>query len=151
MLRTIFPLPVPIVATPWMTGCRSGLRHARCRTYRNLCPCVLWIIVLMSAFARSVTGDTKTSFPEGVGSPVPYGSHLTGLVLYLNTHQLLPVKRLVETLRDLFGVKVSPGTVVNMVSRRAHAYGGLVDTIRAGVVQARVKHMDETGLRIEGR
>ena len=61
------------------------------------------------------------------------------------------MKRLVETLRDLFGVKVSPGTVVNMVSRRARAYGGLVDTIRAGVVKARVKHMDETGLRIEGR
>ena len=66
-------------------------------------------------------GDTKASFPEGVGSPVPYGPHLTGLVLYLNTHQLLPVKRLVETLRDLFGVKVSLGTVVNMVSRRARA------------------------------
>ena len=96
-------------------------------------------------------GDTKASFPEGVGSPVQYGPNLTGLVLDLNTHQLLPVKRLVETLRDLFGVTVSPGTVVNMVSRRARAYGGLVDTIRAGVVQARVKHMDETGLRMEGR
>ncbi len=93
-------------------------------------------------------GDTKASFPEGVGSPVPYGPNLTGLVLDLTTHQLLPVKRLVETLRDLFGVKVSTGTVVNMVSRRARAYGGLVDTIRAGVVQAHVKHMDETGLRI---
>ena len=61
------------------------------------------------------------------------------------------VKRLVETLRDLFGVKLSTGTIVNMVSRRARADGGLVDTIRAGVVQARVKHMDETELRIEGR
>ncbi len=82
---------------------------------------------------------------------MPYDPNLTGLVLYLNTHQLLPVKRLVETFRDLFGVDLSSGTVVNMVSRRARAYGGLVDKIRAGVVQARVKHMDETGLRIGGR
>ena len=82
---------------------------------------------------------------------MPYAPNLTGLVLDLNTHQLLPVKRLVETFRDLFGVKLSPGTVVNMVSLRARAYGGLVDTIRTGVVQARIKHMDETGLRIEGR
>ena len=96
-------------------------------------------------------GDTKASFPEGVGSWVPYDPNLTGLVLDLNTHQLLPVKRLVATLRDLFGVHLSPGTVVNMVSRRASAYGGLVDTIRTGVVQARVKHMDETRLRIDGR
>ena len=96
-------------------------------------------------------GETRASFLESVGSPVPYGPNLTGLVLYLNTHQLRPVKRLVETLRDLFGVDLSPGTVVNMMSRRARAYGGLVDTIRAGVVQARVKHMDENGLRIEGR
>ena len=96
-------------------------------------------------------GETKASFPEGVGAPVQYGPNLTGLVLDLNTHQLLPLKRLVETFRDLFGVKLSPGTVVNMVSRRARAYGGMVDTIRTDVVQARVKHMDETWLRIEGR
>ncbi len=38
-----------------------------------------------------------------------------------------------------------------MVSRRASAYGGMVDKIRTGVVHARVKHMDETGLRIGGR
>ncbi len=107
------------------------------RAYVGICP--------------QCNGDTKASFPEGVGSPVQYGPNLTGLVLDLNTHQLLPVKRLVETFRDLFGVKVSTGTVVNMVSRRDRAYGGLVDTIRAGVVQVRVKPMDETGLRIEGR
>ena len=67
-------------------------------------------------------GETKASFPEGVGSPVQYGPNLTGLVLDLNTHQLLPVKRLVATLRDLFGVTLSTGTVVNMVSHRASAY-----------------------------
>ena len=37
--------------------------------------------------------DTKASFLEGVGSWVQYGLHLTGLVLYRNTHQLIPVKR----------------------------------------------------------
>ena len=96
-------------------------------------------------------GETKASFPEGIGSWVQYGPHLMGLVLDFNTHQLIPVKRLVKTFRDLFGVKLSTGTVVNMVSHRAIAYGGIVDTIRAGVVQARVKPMDETGLRIGGR
>ena len=96
-------------------------------------------------------GYTKASFPEGIRSPVPYGPHLTGLVLDLNTHQLIPMKRLVETLRDLFGMTLSEGTVVNMVSRRASAYGDIVDKIRTGVVHDRVKHMDETGLRIGGR
>ncbi len=95
--------------------------------------------------------ETKASFPEGIRSPVQYGPHLTGLVLYLNTHQLIPVKRLVKTFWDLFGVTLSTGTAVNMVSRRVSAYGDIVDKIRTGVVHARVKHMDETGLRIGGR
>ena len=68
---------------------------------------------------------------------VQSGPNLTGLVLDITPHQLIPVKRLVEIFGDLFGVKVLTGTVVNMVSRRAIAYGGIVDTIRTGVVQAR--------------
>lgn len=96
-------------------------------------------------------GETGATFPKGVRSPVQYGPNLTGLVLYLNAHQLIPVRRLVETFRDLFGMKLSEGTVVNMVSRGARDYRGFVDRVRDAVVRARVKHMDETGLRIEGK
>ena len=95
--------------------------------------------------------ETRGPFPEGVKVPVQYGPNLTALVLYLNAHQLIPVKRLVETFKDFFGVRLSEGTVVNMVSRRARDYRGFVDRVREAVILARVKHMDETGLRIEGK
>ena len=96
-------------------------------------------------------GETRAAFPKGIRSPVQYGSNLTALVIYLNTYQLIPVKRLAETFGDLFGVKLSEGTVVNMVSRAAHDYRGFADRVREAIILAQVKHMDETGPRIEGR
>ena len=51
-------------------------------------------------------GTTQASFPEGVKAAVQYGPHLTRLAVYLSTYQLIPTKRLIETVRDLFGVRV---------------------------------------------
>ncbi len=74
-----------------------------------------------------------------------------GAYLYAPVHGESCSAFVKDGLRDLFGVELSTGTVVHMVSRRPRAYGDLVDTVRTGVVQARVKPMDETGLRIGGR
>ena len=93
---------------------------------------------------------TRASFPEGVTAPVQYGPNLTALVVYLGEFQLIPVKRLVGAFKDVFGVKLSEGTIVNMVSRMAEKWRGVEERIRKEVVRARVVHMDETGLRIDG-
>ncbi len=68
-------------------------------------------------------------------APVQYGPRLTARVVDLSVAQLVPVQRLRQTLIDLFGVRMSQGTVMNMVSRAA---------------AAPVKHMDETGIRVRG-
>ena len=85
---------------------------------------------------------------KGDGAAWPQSER--GLAVHLNTCRPVPTKRLVETFRDLFGVTMSQGTIINMVSRCADQYQGLAETVRRAVARAPVTHMDETGIRVEG-
>ena len=96
-------------------------------------------------------GENGASFPDGINASVPYGPNLTAYVVYLGEYQLIPVKRLVGTFNDIFGVRLSEGTIVNTVSRTAGRCRGVEGYIWKAMVRSRVVHMDETGLRVEGR
>jgi transposase len=63
-------------------------------------------------------------FPDGVNAPVQFGARIAAVVIYMLQYQLLPEGRLVESMADLFGVKLAAATI---------------------------KHMDETGFRIGGK
>ena len=95
---------------------------------------------------------TRASFPAGVSAPVQYGPRLAGVAVWLRHAQFLPERRLSEVLAKLFGARVSPATLGSMSRRtaaRLRAAGEHIEGLAA--VGARVKHLDETGLRIGGR
>jgi transposase len=90
------------------------------------------------------------AFPAGVSQPVQYGPRTKAAAVYLQTYQLLPYARTVETLGDLFGVYPSQGT---LASAQVVAYTQLEpveQAIMAAVRQADVVHVDETGQRVAG-
>ena len=94
---------------------------------------------------------TRARFPKEVSAPVQYGPHLSGIAVWLRHAQFLPERRLSEVLSVLFGARVSPATLGSMSRRtadRLRAAAGHIETFAA--VGARVKHLDETGLRIGG-
>ena len=94
---------------------------------------------------------TAGKFPPAVTQPVQYGPRLKAVMVYLQVYQLLPFERLVELLRDLFGVEPSEGT---LASAQALAYTRLApveQAIHGGLRQAAVGHADETGSRVAGR
>ena len=69
---------------------------------------------------------------------------------YLQQYQLLPHGRTSEAMRDLFGCRISSGTVANIVRECA---AGLVKTelqIKKGLRGSSVIHADEKGLRLDG-
>jgi transposase len=69
-------------------------------------------------------------------------------VLYLQQYQLLPYARTAEAMRELFGCRLSAGTVANIVRECSD---GLVETelkIKRGLRRSPVIHADETGLRV---
>lgn len=91
---------------------------------------------------------TQGEFAGRVRSGVQYGAGVKARVLYLQQYQLLPYGRTSEAMRDLFGCRLSPGTVSNIVKECA---AGLVATelqIKRGLRRSPVIHADETGLRV---
>jgi transposase len=91
---------------------------------------------------------TRGSFPEGVNAPVQYGARIAAFAIYLLHQQLLPEKRLVALMADLFAVKLAAATIARMSRNCAERLKGFAETLCDLVAGARVKHMDETGFRI---
>ena len=94
---------------------------------------------------------TVAAYPDGVCAPVQYGPRIGSLILYLSVAQLLPMKRLRETLLHLHGVSLSQGTVHSVMHRAAAAYAGFRHHLRSTLAAAPVAHFDETGMRVAGR
>lgn len=86
-------------------------------------------------------------FPEDLTQPVGYGAGVQGAAVYLTQYQLLSVDRSAQLLSDLYGVKLSTGTVQASI---AHA-GAALTRIACAVRETSVVHFDETGQRVAGR
>jgi transposase len=99
------------------------------------------------ACGRTTSGE----FAGAVRSGVQYGAGVKARVLYLQQYQLLPYQRTSEAMHDLFGCRLSPGTVANIVRECAD---GLVETelkIKQKLRRSTIIHADETGLRVAKR
>ncbi|HYO90540.1 MAG TPA: IS66 family transposase [Pyrinomonadaceae bacterium] len=104
-------------------------------------------VVRCQACGRTTQGEVAHSVRSGV----QYGPGVKARVLYLQQYQLLPYGRTSEAMHDLFGCRVSAGTVANIVRECA---SGLVETdlqIKQGLRRSSVIHADETGLRVNKR
>ena len=73
-----------------------------------------------------------------------YGPNVRALAAHLTQGQLLPFARAGELIKDLYGLDISPATLVQWVHEAAQA---LVPTVQA----AAVVHVDESGLRVASR
>ena len=97
-------------------------------------------------------GETRASFPEGVVSPAQYGERLKAAAVYLNVQQLVPEERVAQILQDLFGAAAACGaSVAAWVGRKAAALEPVYRAIGAAVAKAKVRCLDETGLRVGGK
>jgi len=94
---------------------------------------------------------TRAAFPEGVVSPAQYGERLKAAAVYCNAQQLVPEERVAQILADLFGATTACGaSVASWVRARAQALAPVYRAIGECVAAARVRCLDETGLRIAG-
>ena len=94
---------------------------------------------------------TRGEFAGAVRSGVQYGPGVKARVLYLQQYQLLPYQRTAEAMRDLFGCRLSSGTVANIVRECSDALLETELKIKRGLRRSPLIHADETGLRVEGR
>ena len=94
---------------------------------------------------------TRAAFPAGVNAPVQYGPRLAAIVVYLRNAQHLPEKRLAALMTLLFAVRLSGATIARLSHACAQRFTGFADAVQALVAAAAVKHLDETGFRIDGK
>jgi transposase len=94
---------------------------------------------------------TSGVFPAEVASRAQYGPRLRAVAVYLVEHQLVPYARVRGLLTDLFGARVSPGTLVRWVRHAAQMLEPVDAQITAALRRAAVLHSDETGVRRTGR
>jgi transposase len=100
---------------------------------------------------RHCKGETRAAFPEGVVSPAQYGERIRAAAVYLNAQQLVPEERVAQVLQDLFDAAGACGaSVARWVRARAEALEPVYRAIGACVAGARVRCLDETGVRIGG-
>jgi transposase len=90
----------------------------------------------------------KASFPEGVGLPVQYGDNLKAFLVYLNQYQMTPYKRAAELIQDVYGHRLSQGTLFNAIGAAYEALEPVEEEIINLLVGASVVHVDETGIRV---
>jgi len=86
------------------------------------------------------------TFPEAV--PVSYGLRVRAIVVYLLARQHIPVQRSAEAMADLFGVKISTGTVDAIYNDASRRLGGLIAALVGLLRSLPVLHADETTDRI---
>ena len=94
---------------------------------------------------RKCVGD----FPADVTAPVQYGVRLKTLGLYFKNQQLIPEKRVAEILEDAFHVPVAASSVALWETQLSESVGTWVEHEEEKLAQSPVKHLDETGLRVQ--
>ena len=93
----------------------------------------------------------RSSFPDNVSAPVQYGPVIKSTLVYLTQGQLLPMERTAQIVSDLFGVKLSAGSVHTSIVQAAQTLVPSVMQIAAALIASPVVHFDETGQRVGAR
>lgn len=92
---------------------------------------------------------TKASFPGNVTKTVQYGPGIKSQAVYFMNQHLLPYKRTSELIADIYGHKLSQGTLFNFNKDCYKAIERPVLDIKEHIVNSAVVQFDESGLKVE--
>lgn len=151
--------PETIIELVPVTNCECGgkvIVETEKYTVRQVCELKPAQIITVEYRAKSGTCEScgkehKASFPEGVKGSFSYGENIQAMLTYLNAYQLLPLKRTTELINDLFGLKLSQGTIVSAAAQAYEKLEGVERRIKEELINSDVVHFDESGVRINGK
>ncbi|MFI3316597.1 MAG: transposase [Rikenellaceae bacterium] len=93
----------------------------------------------------------KGEFPKEVSGAVCFGHNIDATVAYFSTLQNVPFARLTHLMEVLFGVKMSQGSISNILKRMRKRAQLPYEMIRKSVEQSKVVGADESGAKIDGK
>lgn len=93
----------------------------------------------------------RAAFPAAVKQPVQYGPRFRAQLVYFHSAQFIPLARVAELVKGLYGQSVSPATILTAVAEAAERVAPVCEAVRLYLVETEaVVHCDETGMRVEG-
>jgi transposase len=116
------PEPQPIIVTEYK------ISHYKC-------PCCL----------KEVTAEDPSCPHEG-----KFGNNVIALATTLKYEDRLPHRKIQDTLKRLFGLNISPATILDLTRRAADAVRSEYDAILNKIRGAPILYVDETSIRVQG-
>ncbi len=114
-----------------------GPEITRVRLHGGVCPCC----------ARRFKAEAAAGLEPGS----PFGPNLRAFVIYLRFTQGVGFERLSRLMKDVFGLDISEGALVNILSKARESFAATSAAIRARLLSGTVICSDETGLRVGKR
>jgi transposase len=90
----------------------------------------------------------KATAPEGLEPGSPFGPNLRAFVIYLRSVQGIPMARMTDVLKDLFGLDISEGALVNVLDAARQAFAAQSSLIKQKLLSGTALASDETGMRV---
>jgi transposase len=90
----------------------------------------------------------KAQPPVGLEPGSPFGPELRAYAIYLRSVQGIPMARLSDLFRDLFGLEISEGALNNILSQARPAFSKQANRFKADLLRGTVIASDETGMRV---
>lgn len=76
---------------------------------------------------------------------VVYDASVKGLVVYLSTVQFLPYNRIASFFKEVFGLEISHGSMVNWINEAKLAAQPTIEKIKGYIMQSAIVGFDESG------
>jgi transposase len=93
----------------------------------------------------------KGETPPFVKGYFSYGPHIRAMVAYLNIEHHLPYQRLSRLTNELFSIRMSQGTIYNLLQSIKNASMGMYEEIQHRIGASPVVGADETSQNINGQ
>ena len=90
----------------------------------------------------------KAPAPAGLEPGSPFGPNLRAFVIYLRSVQGIPMARMTDVLKDLFGLDISEGALVNILEAARPAFQAQTNLIKQRLFASTALASDETGMRV---
>lgn len=112
----------------------------------------LWVIEHQLLVSKCSCGcQNKATLPSNLSvSPVQYGSNIKALAVYLNTDFKIPFHKISTLFGDLYGYEFNESTAFNANQQAYQHLEPIESQIKEQLLQSKVLHADETGLRCAG-
>jgi len=87
--------------------------------------------------------------PDTIKYEFQYGPRIKAISVYLSAYQFIPALR-TKQLLEVFGVKLSTGSLDNFRKSAARNLKGFMETLRLSIIGSCAGFFDETGIKVKG-